>query len=276
MYVGIDIGGSKMLIGLANTDGKLLKTVKLPTPLDGHSAEHILEYRIKEMLGDKKLKSIGIAAPGPMDFKHGVILSPPNMPWHNLPIVKQLHARFKVPVVLENDAGAAGLAESLEGAGKDSRYLLYITISTGIGTGLIAGGEIIHGASDPEGGHIVIDPKGPQCSCGGQGHFEGAVSGRAIERRFGRPAYQIKDAATWDIIARDMAAGLASLIAITAPDRVVLGGGVSVHYNRFKKPLAKHLEHFASRLYPLPPVVVAKRVEQAALDGALILARRAK
>ncbi|HSX48413.1 MAG TPA: ROK family protein, partial [Candidatus Nanoarchaeia archaeon] len=85
-----------------------------------------------------------------------------------------------------------------------------------------------------------------------------------------------KDAATWDIIARDMAVGLSGLIAITAPDKVVLGGGVSVHYNRFKKPLAKYLEHYGSRLYPMPPVLPAKRVERAALDGALILARRAK
>lgn len=276
MYIGIDIGGSKILLGLANAQGRILSTQKLPTPADGRSGLHVIEYRIRELLDGRPLFAIAVSAPGPLDFKTGTILNPPNQhEWHNVPIGPELRRLFKVPVVVENDANAAGLAEAISGAGQTHGTVLYVTISTGIGTGLIIEDEVYHGANDTEGGHITIQPGGPQCGCGGHGHFESVVSGRAIQRRFGRPASAITDAGTWDLIAKDMALGLANLIAITAPDIVVLGGGVSVHWKRFNKPLLAHLKEVASLQYPLPPIVPAKRIETAPLYGTILLAKKA-
>lgn len=272
MYIGVDIGASKILAGTGQPDGRL-HTIKLETPADPRAGVSAIIQAIESLSGSQDLTTIGVAAPGAIDFASGKLLKLPNLSWNGLPLGAKLQQHFKIPVVVENDADAAALAEATFGAGRGRNPVLYVTVSSGIGTGLIIDGHIYHGASDPEGGHITIRPDGPQCGCGGRGHFEALVSGQAIIRRFGRPAFEITDRPTWDLIAEDLALGLSSLIAMSAPAIVVLGGGVSVHWHRFKKPLAEHLRHYGPKLYPQPPVVPAKYIEEAVLRGALLVAQ---
>ena len=173
--------------------------------------------------------------------------------------------------MLENDANAAALAEARMGAARKQPYVLLVTIGTGVGTGFIINNQIYRGAYDTEGGEITVDAQGPVCTCGGRGHFEAYVSGRAIKHRFGQMAYDIKDADTWDQIAKDISIGLHSMITLLSPSIVVLGGGVDANFNHFKRPLAKYLRASYPR-YPLPKVVPAKFVETGVVQGCCILA----
>ena len=274
MYVGIDIGGTKMLAAYSPDARRLTATAKMATPKNQREAIPDIIKLIDQVAHGRQVASIGVSAAGQHDLTRGVILTPPNMTWRNLAITKELSHRTGRHVVLENDAACGGLAEAMLGAGRDSRRMLYVTISTGIGTSLISGGQIDRGRLNTEGGHITIQAHdGPACHCGAKGHFEGMVSGYAIKRRFGKPAYQITDKATWDLIARDMAAGLASLAAMTTPEVIVLAGGVSTHYDRFKVPLARHMGEVYR--FELPPIKLAKFVETAPVIGALQLAARA-
>jgi glucokinase len=275
MYAGVDIGGSKILVGMADSKLKILRSQKVATPESSAFGLHEIKRLISELSDGRRLSAIGVAAPGPIDFKRGRLLNPPNMGWRNVTIVEQLARAFRIPVVLEHDSNAGALAETTIGAAKLSKAVLYVTISTGVGTGLIINRQIYRGAYDSEGGHIITNPSGHICSCGGRGHFEAEVSGRAIKRRFGRFAFEITDRPTWDQIAHDIALGLATLSAVMSPEVIVLGGGVSVHWKRFRAPLKKHFTKLACPMYPPPKIVVAKHIETAALYGALILAKQA-
>ncbi len=274
MYVVVDIGGTKIRIASFTGEGKMTADHHFLTPREAAEATEQIAGTIESIIGSTDLRGIVVASPGPLDRKDGKILNPPNLPWHNLDITNILQKRFNVPVILENDHDLGAFGEAELGAGRRYNPVLFVTISTGIGTGLIIDHEIYHGAFDTEGGHIIIKPDGPKCACGGFGHFEALVSGPAIKRRFGRAAYDIFDKPTWDYIARDMALGLISLINMVSPEIVVIGGGVGVHFDKFDAPLKKHLQNL-STLYPVPKVVPAKFVETAPLYGGFLLATRA-
>lgn len=274
MYVGIDIGGTKTLVATATTKYTIKTSQKILTEHDAVGEIEKITDMIEAQAGDK-LTAIGIAAPGPLDRHKGRILNPPNLPWHNLSLTERLHRHFKVPVALENDANAAALAEATLGAGRGHDPVLYVTISTGVGTGLISEGRIYHGKYDTEGGHIMLQQGGPLCGCGGHGHFESICSGTAIKRRYGKFGYEIKDKPTWRLIARDMAQGLTSLAAVVSPDIIVLGGGVSVHWERFQEPLNEYFREFWANMYPPPTIKPAHNIETAAIFGAFLVAKQA-
>lgn len=269
MYIGVDIGGSKILVVAGDAQHRIHRRAKIATPQTASQGVMEIIHLIEQVAGGEAVQAIGIASPGPIDRAQGRILKTPNMSWEPVDIVKQIHNHFNVPVNLEKDADAAALSEATIGAGKGHSPVLYITISTGVGTGLVIDGQIYHGAHDPEGGHQYIEA---------EGHIEKletAVSGKAIKRRFKKYGYEIKDAKTWDRIAKDLALGIYNLITIMSPAVVVIGGGVGVHYHRFEKQLHTHLKSYAP-LYPLPSIKPAKHMETAVAYGALILAAGAK
>ncbi len=275
MYVGIDIGGTKLLAAYSPDGRRMVRSEKVATPASPKAALDTMVELVSKVSAGQPIAAIGVSSPGPLNLDRGVILTPPNLPWRYLDIKKQLEKRLHATVVMQHDAACGGLAEALLGSGKDFKRVLYVTISTGIGVSLINAGQIYHGGTtNIEAGHITIVKDGPLCPCGGRGHFEAMVSGKSIKRTYGKYGYEIKDAATWDKIARDMAAGLASLIAVYAPDVVILAGGVGVHYKRFIKPLNKYLAE--DYRFGIPPVKLAKYVETAPVLGALLLASRAQ
>ena len=189
--LGVDIGGTKVAVGLVDREGKILAQGRNPMVANGtaEAAFQAVTDAIDSMAASESggvFQSIGICAPGPLDPKTGVVLNPPNLPcWRNFPLAEKIVAKYRVPVKVDNDANAAALAETRWGAARGFRYVFYATIGTGIGTGIVLDGRIYHGntGSAGEGGHVSIDYRGPLCSCGKRGCIEILASGRAIGTR---------------------------------------------------------------------------------------------
>ena len=187
MIIGVDIGATKIASGILNENAEIIQSCKTPT-LAVEDCETVLGqvYKaINDLEFDKnKLRGIGICAPGPL--KDGIIINPPNIPnWKNLPLTKIIEDKYGVPVVLENDANAAGYAELIFGAGKGYKNFVYVTLSTGIGTGIIINEKIYRGKNSlaGEGGHLTINYHAPiGCNCGVAGCIESLASGTAIAR----------------------------------------------------------------------------------------------
>jgi len=190
-YLGaVDLGGSKILSVVADEEGRILGEDRRPTQAgEGPEAglERIaasLEAALAEAgLRRDDLRAVGVCSPGPIDPARGVIPEAPNLPgWHDVPVCQYLADRLGVPAILENDATAAAYGEFVYGAGRGCRHIVYITLSTGIGGGLVLDGRLYRGASGAAGeiGHITIDADGPLCGCGKPGHVEAFASGRAI------------------------------------------------------------------------------------------------
>ena len=191
--VGIDIGGTKLATVVADKDGNILQKVRKPTESEkgAHHAVQLLLEMVDEAIDLAGLRredilGIGVSCGGPLDTKTGIIYSPPNLPgWDALPLKEMIESEFHIPTVIENDANASALAEARFGGGRGYDYVLYMTMSTGIGGGIIADGEIYHGANDSAGevGHQILLPDGPLCGCGQYGCLEALCSGPAIARR---------------------------------------------------------------------------------------------
>jgi predicted NBD/HSP70 family sugar kinase len=162
-------------------------------------------------------------------------------------------------VAIENDANLAGLSEAM--LHKDYKCILYVTISTGIGTGIIVNQQIDPEFADSEGGHIVLEHHGKLST------WESFASGQAIVKRFGKMARDITDQKTWTIITHDIAIGLYDLIAFIEPDAVVLGGSVPTQFERFHHLLDKELAQLQTPLTPIPPIFQAKRPAEAVVYG---------
>lgn len=275
VFIGVDIGGSKILVA-SSIDGTTIKNqAKTPTPDNAKDGITEVMRLIDEVAGDQKVAAIAVAAPGPLDLVHGHILKTPNMTWDETAICDLLQARYNVPAILENDANAGALAEALIGAAKGQPFVLYVTVSTGVGTGMVINGKIYHGAHDTEGGHMLI-PAHDRTLKGSQdgAQLEAEASGRALKRRFNQLGFQIPaDSKNWDIFAHDLALGLHNLSLVLSPSVIVLGGGVSVHYEKFINHLNRHLRTY-KELYEHPPILQAAMVEEAPIHGALLLAAR--
>ena len=191
--VGIDIGGTKLATVVADSTGHILNKVRKPT-LAERGPEYVLQLlfdMVRETvelagLEQKAISAIGVSCGGPLDTKTGIVYSPPNLPgWDALPLKTQLESEFKIPVTIENDANASALAEYRFGGGRGYNAVLYMTMSTGIGGGIVLDGQVYHGANDSAGevGHQILVPDGPRCGCGKRGCLEALCSGPAIARR---------------------------------------------------------------------------------------------
>ena len=188
--LGVDIGGTKVAVGVVDCEGKILVQQRKPM-VANDSPEAGLEAvtgAIDSMLSTSPvaIECIGICAPGPLDPRSGVVLNPPNVPcWRNFPLAERVSAKYSVTVKVDNDANAAALAETLWGAARGFRYVFYATIGTGIGSGIVFDGAIYHGktGSAGEGGHVSIDYRGPVCACGKRGCIEILAAGPAIGLR---------------------------------------------------------------------------------------------
>jgi glucokinase len=257
---GIDIGGTKIAAAIAREGGEIIGRESFRTEADlspNSVVSHALDTvkRLAES-HDGRLAAIGIGCPGPLDLERGCLLSPPNMPrsWRNFPLRDFVEQESGLPVVVENDANAAALGEHLYGAGRGYSDLVYLTISTGIGGGIIADNKLVH--REGEAGHVTVKPDGALCGCGARGCLEAECSGTAIARRAreylaaGRQSKlpgMVSDieqvtakmvtaaaregdelaCALWRETISLMAVGIGGIIALLAPQAVILGGGVT-------------------------------------------------
>ena len=239
----IDIGGTKIAAGVVDAGGRVLTRTEWPTNADAREA---LSRMGVFLLGcGFKLEGIGVGCTGPVDPATGVVGDVDLLPgWSGFGLVEHLTALTGLPVAMENDADAAALAEANWGVGAGARRFLYVTISTGIGAGIVLDGELYRGVdgSHPELGHQTIDASGPRCYCGATGCWESLASGPALEawmRTNGAPAglsaREICDLArSGDPLAvratsrqaEYLGIGLANLVTVFCPDVIALGGGV--------------------------------------------------
>jgi len=308
--VGIDIGGTKIAIAVADTDGNLLSRRRIPTrPELGPSvALESICLSIEELIAEigARLIAIGVGCPGPLDIEKGLVLSPANLrSWNRVPIVDKLSAHFGVDVVFDNDANAAALGECIFGAGRDSNRVFYVTISTGIGGGIVLNGELYNGVANGAGevGHSIVKPDGIRCNCGSIGCLETICSGTHIARRIkeridsGTPSL-LRDLAAdgrdpsaqmlieavrrddsvasdlWDETCRYLAIGLGNAITILAPDVLIVGGGISAAGDLLLDPLRELIPNYVSMIPAERIRVVAAALGQdSGLYGAVALAR---
>ncbi len=193
LIVGIDVGGTKVAGGLVTLKGRLVKSLVVPTHAEkGFKASYnqiaqLIERLIRLAGGKDNVVGVGVCAPGPLNPRTGVVINPPNLPgWRNIQLAHLLESHFHLPARVENDANAAGLAEVLFGAAVGCRDVFYVTVSTGIGTGVIINKKIYHGKNGVggEGGHVSIDFRSPyRCGCGTLGCIEALAAGPAMARR---------------------------------------------------------------------------------------------
>jgi len=268
----VDIGGTK-LAAAAAVSGGLRNARRVPTQLNDPVGA--LTQLIDSVLDAEHPEAIGISVPGPFDRDAGALLDPPGMPpaWHGLRLRDELARRYDCPVAVENDANCAALAEALSGAGRGARTVVYFTVSTGIGTGIVRDGVLWTGRQDTEGGHQVLWPEwtgGPPCHCGGAGCLETLASGLAIERRFGARGENLDDPAAWEDVGRWLGLGTVNAIALLDPDVVIFGGGVCASWKRFAPSLQATVA-FHLRLQTVPPITLGSLGEERSLLGALAL-----
>jgi glucokinase len=279
-FVGVDVGGTKVAAGLVNAEGEIATQVRVPMVSNG-SAEAGLNAVLLAIAqiapaGYTGISGIGICAPGPLDPTTGIILNPPNVPcWRNFPLADAIGDIHRVPVKVDNDANAAALAETRWGAGRGYQNVVYATIGTGIGTGIILDSKIYHGrtGSAGEGGHVSIDYSGPICRCGKPGCIEILAAGPAIARRAreaieaGRQSSMTELAATatitgeivgkasetGDTLAREilsettemLALWLSNMVDLFDPEIIVIGGGAAALLRSFFDQLRKRVPQFA-------------------------------
>jgi len=276
MYGAIDIGGTKLLAAVAGPDLRPLRTVRRATPPEDPIGT--LSAMLDEAREGSLLQGIAVATPGPFDRERGMTLRPPNVPpaWQNLRVADELSQRYGCGVLLENDANCAGLAEALYGAAAGLAHVMYYTVSTGIGSGVVHDGRLLVGRHDTEGGHQVLWPSwlgdAPPCGCGGRGCLEALASGSAIERRFGVRAEELRSDAAWDDVGRWLGLAVVNATALHDPDAVVFGGGVCAAWDRFWPSMSATID-LHLRLQPKPRVLRAALGEDRNMWGALALLR---
>lgn len=287
LIAGVDIGGTKLAVGVTDLAGKIVAEKRQPTDVrrgpDAVVADIVAMTRaaISKAGGEREnLAFLGVASPGPLSQERGVILSTPNMPgWENYPLIERLGDEFGCRTVLENDANAACLGEALFGAGVCHRFVAYFTISTGIGGGFVQDGLVLHGkdGNAAEFGHQIIVPfDGAVCGCGKRGHLEAYANGKSIVRRamealergesskimdFVPNGSQITtrelaaaanagDALAnriWDETGAYLAVGIVNVVHMFNPGVVVLGGGITNVGNLLFEPTRRYV---AERVMP--------------------------
>lgn len=193
--LGVDIGGTNLVVGCVAEDGSALRAVASePTHAEAGSsdvldrlvalARHAID-RTRQSVPGAEIIGVGVGAPGPLDTRSGIVLLTPNLGWVDLPLRQIIHDRLGLPAALDNDANCAVLGEWWVGAARGSRHAIGLTIGTGIGGGIILDGHLYHGASDVAGeiGHTTIDTEGRRCKCGNYGCLEAYASGPNIALR---------------------------------------------------------------------------------------------
>ncbi|HEY8154177.1 MAG TPA: ROK family protein [Myxococcota bacterium] len=260
LWLGIDIGGSKLALAVGDEQGRLRAQRRRPTGFTEHPerdlaalADEARALCAEAGLAVSDLRGVGVSAPGPLDPASGVLLHPPNLPgWREVPIRRLLGERLGLPVRVENDANAAALAEWRFGAGRGFQHVAFLTMSTGVGAGLVLGGRLYAGNLGMAGelGHAPVEWDGEACACGGRGCLEAYVGGAAWTRRLARttpagsrvaalagaperarPEHVVEAAREGDAFALSelaryndyLARGITALVFLLAPEVVILG-----------------------------------------------------
>lgn len=286
--IAIDIGGTKYIVGVIDAKGQILSRIYRYT-LSAEGLKRMtarLMSAIDDAVKQSKVKSaelggIGVAYAGLVDIGKGLVTEAPNLPqWNNVHLRDMLSDKYGIPAFVLNDANAAALGEHRLGAGKGLSNMIFVTVSTGIGGGIIVNNELYNGTDGCAGeiGHMVLEVDGPRCNCGRRGCWEALASGSAIARMArerldkGEESMLVEmasgdtggvtaelvskgaqkgDSLCLDVInqaARYLGIGLANLVNIFNPQMIVIGGGVSSVGERILKPARRYMKQYAFKL----------------------------
>ncbi|WP_297197426.1 ROK family protein [Thermanaeromonas sp.] len=306
-FLGIDLGGTSIKGGIVDKEGRILAQGQVPTKAqDG--AEVVLAQmatltevlKVTAGIKESELQGAGVGIPGSVDVEKGLVRLAPNLHWSNFPLKEKMEKVLGIPVSLDNDAHVAALGEMWQGAGRNYKDILMVTIGTGIGSAVILDGEVRRGfwGYGAELGHVKVDPEGALCQCGGRGCLETLASATAIvhqverELKRGRPSslqhkpgLEAKDvllaAREGDELALEvvnraasyLGIALANAVFLLGPEVVIIGGGVAQAGEVILKPLK---ERFVEALGPWQirplPLLAARLGNKAGFVGAAYLA----
>lgn len=279
-FIGIDLGGTRLRVAVADKRGEVRTVMRRHTEA-ARGSEHVINRIVDTVdraldrvgLRPSEVRALGIGLPGPVDPRKGVVFFAPNLPgWKDVPINAVLTARTRIPSFLHHDAHLAAYGEAKRGAAQGAKDAIYVTVSTGIGAGLIFDGHMYTGANGVTGelGHIVIEPGGPRCTCGNYGCLEAVASGTAIAR-MAREVWQgrsetalhrsagsdgptardvVRAARAGDAIAKRileragtaLGIGLGTVVNLLNPEVLVLGGSVTKAGPLLLRPMRASLQ----------------------------------
>jgi glucokinase len=303
--IAVDVGGTSIKAEVVSADGAVLAAGRVPTPHGSAALDAVaaLGRRLIDeagrVAGARGVAGAGVILPGIVDTERRVGVYSANIGWSSLGFGEPLEQAWGVPVRIGHDVTCAGWAEWSTGAGQGCENLLFVAIGTGISAAIVAGGKLLGGvperavtagrARQPgELGHVAVRPGGPRCECGTRGCLEAVASAAAIARDYatvsGTPvagAREVLAAAAsddrarrvWDNAVEALADGLAAATALIAPERIVIGGGLSLAGGALLDPLRKLLTECV-HVQPVPDLALAGHGERAGLAGAALLARR--
>lgn len=313
MRIGIDIGGMSIKIGLVNEDKAIVAKKVIPTQAEELSAAEIIDHMadaVLELLDENGLKteqceSIGIACPGTVDGRTGVVLYSNNIRWENVPMAELMQRKLPLPIELANDADAAALAEVIAGAAKDKENAILLTLGTGVGGGVIMNRKIFTGPlrGGCELGHVVIRYGGKQCTCGRKGCLEcyasatalmelareqaaahpesamNAMTNNDVTKIDGRVIFEAEkqgDETAKAVVARyeeDLSVGIANFVNIFRPEVIILGGGVSAQGKYLTDALQEQVEEmcYGGAVGEVAQIVTSELKNDAGIIGAAYL-----
>ncbi|MEI6053739.1 MAG: ROK family protein [Candidatus Saccharibacteria bacterium] len=260
MLVVVDTGGTKTLVASFNKSGILGEQFRFPTPPDPDDYIKLLKSTLLENYSNKSVKAIIIATPGVI--KNGIVTwGGGNLKWKNLDITSKLSGILgNAPILVENDANLAGLSET-RALKTIPAQSLYVTISTGIGSGIITEGKLNISLRNSEAGHALIEYDGVVRE------WETFASGKAIYKTYGKYARDITSKKTWNQIADRVSRGFLAVIPILQPDIIIIGGSMGTYFNNFKEQLTNILKEKLPDHIPCPKFVQAKYPELAVIYG---------
>ncbi|WP_010274170.1 ROK family protein [Paenibacillus senegalensis] len=282
----VEAGGTKFVCGVGTADGKVLDRTQFPTTTPEETIQQVEAYFAKH-----EIQALGVGSFGPIDPvknspTYGYITSTPKQQWGDYNFLGRLKQSFQVPIGFDTDVNVAALGEWTFGAAQGTDSCVYITIGTGFGGGAVIAGELLHGLSHPEMGHMLVR-RHPQDSFAGLCPFhgdclEGLASGPALQQRWGKPANELpKDSIAWDIEAYYLAQSLAAIILILSPQKIILGGGVMKQeqlfpliHKQLQQLLNGYVRHEAILKSPEHYIVPPGLGDNAGLCGALALAQQ--
>ena len=267
MIIGVDIGATKTLVASFDTLGQVVAERKIPTVSSPSKFSEELISIVQDFSQGEQIEHLVVASRGEIDVDSLSITDHKKLGWDKFPLGAQLKAELK-PRNLKfiHDTHAAALYEAKSGAGKGFKTMLYITLSTGIGTALTVDGRIVDFMLKTGGGDMVVGMSELD-SDAVKNVWENRVSGTAIKARFGREPHELVDSNEWKIISKELALGINNCVVLIQPDVVVIGGGVANNFDKFSVALIETLTNHTTSQYPLMPILQASDVDRAVVLG---------
>ncbi|MDO5388102.1 MAG: ROK family protein [Clostridia bacterium] len=312
MYLGIDLGGTNISAGITDENGNILVKASTPT-MNGRETEDIIDdmaelskrLMTELKVSEKDIEAVGIGMPGTMDKKKGISLYANNLNFNNVNVVDEMKKRIDLPCYIENDANCAAIGENVCGVAYGNKNIIYITIGTGVGAGIIINGKVFDGSfgGGGEAGHMVIVAEGEECTCGRKGCWEAYASATALRREGRIAAAKYPNSKIYDLVdgniklidaktvfdAADMgdevangivdmyikyvAIGLVNLVNIFQPETIIIGGGVCAQGDKLIKPITKILNERVYGGELKTKICVATLGNDAGIVGAAMLGK---